>query len=1186
MPYPLTQPGNPFGHAHVRVYNADAQPLGILPDVINLTMSFELNGPGAISFDYPANGIHAALLHETDVILAPIIGGNESGNWFLMEDDADDPSDAAGRGRLVRCTGRGTLAVLERAVVYPKTHTPGGGVNGLTPEHKFDNATPGAILHSLIQRAKARGAIPELVTSTWSTTHDSAGQPWPLLYDVTYNSGTDYLTVLQAMCDQGWVDVDMRGFGLRLYVPDTAMATDMPGIVLRRGQNVLDSPEGRKKTRRGMVTVALGQGADKKATEATDTAALAEYGRREGYAGDGRIESTTTLSRLAQQVLAEKARPSEGFELTVALDEPPGEQWPLPGRDFDVGDLVRYEVRRLTPTSLEPIRVRGITYRWESDQLAKVATVTLADRFLERAIRNGRRLEGVLNGSVTAAPPPPSPKTIRKTVSPAAPAGVSVSSAVYHEAGRPRVAATVTWTPPSENADATPLEDLAYHLVSYALTATPSATDWKTAEVANTASATIRDLPPGAPFVVRVSAVDSAPNQGAWAESPAVTLDVDVTPPPVPSTPDATARLGQVTVAWDGTNQSGAPAAPDFDHVEIHISELSGFVPDASTLIDRLPGPGLRVISDLPYGETRYIRLVAVDRSGNASDPSTQTAVVVTPLVNTDVIGEIIAGANIVDGSLVASEKVVAESITGGLIQALAISAGHIAANAVTAEKVQAGAVSADKIALGAVGEKQSALGPNNLIPDGSWEDAQWRGLRAPSLPAALSFVAGVGEDGGHVLRCNAAVDAGATRVMFPIAGGLTVVGGQKFHVRARVKASVGATGTVLLGVRWTDRSGVTTLTPSFADAAVTADGAWHTLEGIVHVPASTVLMEPRIGIGPTGTAGTVDIDHVDLRAVLASTADTGRSVEISPMGVRLFGSPSLAGARVELTADGLRAYDSSGGQTVDIASATGNAVLTGKLQTGLTGRRIIVDPTGNGTIYFYPSTGADYAWINSPETPDDNSTTLGMNTGTFSYGGAQSRHRIWMLNAGFVLESRRTSTGDRIGYGATWDATTLRLDRYTSAGAQTGAHLLLDADQFRLNRLGSGQINGGSIYGDATQLILETQNLGVVAGKVFFDDDGRWVWTNAVFDNAIDRGGAQGVFSGKFTMLSGTSWTFTYGSTRASAMAVVLTPRLMSGGVGSPSTWSVVTNNAAGFAWATVSTREGDASFWNARLG
>jgi hypothetical protein len=94
---------------------------------------------------------------------------------------------------------------------------------------------------------------------------------------------------------------------------------------------------------------------------------------------------------------------------------------------------------------------------------------------------------------------------------------------------------------------------------------------------------------------------------------------------------------------------------------------------------------------------------VFVDKDGKKSIPSPQVLVTTKPLVDVDIIGKILSGANIVPGSITASESIIGNTITGNLIQALTIEAGNIKANQITADKINVGAVTAVKIDTDAV---------------------------------------------------------------------------------------------------------------------------------------------------------------------------------------------------------------------------------------------------------------------------------------------------------------------------------------------------------------------------------------------------------------------------------------------------------------------------------------------------
>ncbi len=95
-----------------------------------------------------------------------------------------------------------------------------------------------------------------------------------------------------------------------------------------------------------------------------------------------------------------------------------------------------------------------------------------------------------------------------------------------------------------------------------------------------------------------------------------------------------------------------------------------------------------------------------MDRRGNQSAPSSSASIATQPLVDTDIIGKIISGANIVNGTVNAADAVIANTVTGNLVQANAIDTGHLRANAVTLDKLAAGSVDAAKLTATAIDGK------------------------------------------------------------------------------------------------------------------------------------------------------------------------------------------------------------------------------------------------------------------------------------------------------------------------------------------------------------------------------------------------------------------------------------------------------------------------------------------------
>ncbi|MFC7582420.1 hypothetical protein ACFQYP_00420 [Nonomuraea antimicrobica] len=175
-----------------------------------------------------------------------------------------------------------------------------------------------------------------------------------------------------------------------------------------------------------------------------------------------------------------------------------------------------------------------------------------------------------------------------------------------------------------------------------------------------------------------------------------VLIPDDTTPPPVPSAPALMSRLGVIHASWDGLGSMGEEMPPDFDRVLVWMRDPA--VEGGTQIVDYLQAAGVVVIGDQPYGADREIWFTALDRSGNTSTRSGVMTIATQALVDTDVVGKVISGAKILDGTLVASDAVVANTITGGLVQAAAITAGHLAANSVTTPALAAGSVTAGKL--------------------------------------------------------------------------------------------------------------------------------------------------------------------------------------------------------------------------------------------------------------------------------------------------------------------------------------------------------------------------------------------------------------------------------------------------------------------------------------------------------
>lgn len=197
---------------------------------------------------------------------------------------------------------------------------------------------------------------------------------------------------------------------------------------------------------------------------------------------------------------------------------------------------------------------------------------------------------------------------------------------------------------------------------------------------------------------------------------------IDQTAPPAPSAPILSARLGVITVGFDGRANTGSELPSRVEYVQVALSGA----PNANAVVNTIPGAGGQIlISDQPYNSTRHIRLRAISYAGVAGPWGAERTITVTPLVDTDMIGKVIGSANITDGavtevtiasSAITAAKIAVDAITADKLLDGAVLSSKIAANAITGAKLANSAVDATKLAPGAVTDAALATPVKNAI--------------------------------------------------------------------------------------------------------------------------------------------------------------------------------------------------------------------------------------------------------------------------------------------------------------------------------------------------------------------------------------------------------------------------------------------------------------------------------------
>ncbi|WP_433355644.1 hypothetical protein ACQP25_17300 [Microtetraspora malaysiensis] len=658
--------------------------LGVLPHPLSVEAALPLNDVPSLKLAYSTTAIGANLLDQPCEIA--VQWSTDGTVWteapdarFLRIKRRGDDSDPTG---VVRFELPGFVWMLRKIVLYP------GAVPLVDGKRPFLSSTAGAILQTFIAEAKGRGAVPGLNWDFTPTT-DSAGQAWNKIITIYYQPGMDALTALLNLAEQGVCDFRVTGRTVQVYNADTTMERDLasgPGPVdLRYGRDIAEAPD--DGTLEDAASSVLAVGDNGLVKTYTNPAAVQPWGPWETYVGHGGVSDEGTATILAQSALERAA--SERVQRTRGITLH-GARW-LPLKDYRPGDRV------LAPGdggALESLRIRQVTIV-RSNTRVLGGSLVLHDRFLEREIRLARRTAGIVGGSTAdggsgarPAPEAPEPRT------PAAPAGLIVDPQAYlDEHGFARGQVTVTWGAVIGDIGGVALAVGGYELFMR-LNQTGAPWFLVASTQAGDTTVTYSPLVVGESYAFKVRAVNLG-KVGPFSSQVAVTIPTDATPPPVPTAPQLTTRLGQIHVKWDGRGTGNVPMPSDFARLLVWMQDplapgwsVVGYMESAGTLV--VPGQ--------PYGASRQVRFTSIDRSGNESGPSSSASIATTALVATDVIGKVIDGAHLVDGSITASDKIVANSITGGLIKALEIQTGHLAANAVTADKIKAGEIQAGHI--------------------------------------------------------------------------------------------------------------------------------------------------------------------------------------------------------------------------------------------------------------------------------------------------------------------------------------------------------------------------------------------------------------------------------------------------------------------------------------------------------
>lgn len=145
-------------------------------------------------------------------------------------------------------------------------------------------------------------------------------------------------------------------------------------------------------------------------------------------------------------------------------------------------------------------------------------------------------------------------------------------------------------------------------------------------------TAQLNDLSPGVGYDVQIRAVDKAGNKGAWSSTTTFIASQDNIPPSTPAAPSvAGSRIALQITHTLGVSSGGTyNLESDLQHLEIHVDYTPHFTPSESTLKAKVNATAGMIQAQIPAvatvqveeTSTRYVRVIAVDKTGNKSGPS------------------------------------------------------------------------------------------------------------------------------------------------------------------------------------------------------------------------------------------------------------------------------------------------------------------------------------------------------------------------------------------------------------------------------------------------------------------------------------------------------------------------------------------------------------------------------------
>lgn len=612
-------------HARLVAYRPFGARIGVLAEPVSFSASMLHDDDGAISIEYSmlsgdAQAFDRELTDglEVAVEVSDGTGYREPDNARYVITGRSGKTDD--RTKTVTYSGQSISWLLSKAENNDSTHLLADGDNkGKRP---FYSSNPGAILKTLLDENKARGGVATGLTLGFDTAKDAGGAAWAKKYTLYYSLGTDLQTILSSLVNGGGCDWRTTGRTLKMWNADSAaLSRDLSKqVVLQLARDIGEAPY--EESISDLASTILVEGDNNLLFRMDNPAAPTPWGKWESYSSQGGVSDKDTAQAFMQSTLDDAARVRGQYTRDLVTSEVDS----LPLVDYHAGDWITAP----TVSHGEKVRVQEIDLSMRQGE-GLSASIALNDIKYDASVRQAKKIKGITGGAALAGSEGgTTASSDRDHRVPKAPLGLIVQTDAYIGSdGYAHGLATAMWSAVTQATNDTAI-DISGYRVEYRknLAGAP----WVSGGVTDAQRLTlgIGGLECGQRYEFRVRAVPTYSDKlGDWSNVVVALVASDVTPPSIPSKPILTSKLGVVDVQWDGRNNAGGGMEPDFDHVEVGISDSNG----NWKYRDSVARDGYCHVTGLELNSTWWFALRSVDHSGNKSAWSAGASVKVAPVL-------------------------------------------------------------------------------------------------------------------------------------------------------------------------------------------------------------------------------------------------------------------------------------------------------------------------------------------------------------------------------------------------------------------------------------------------------------------------------------------------------------------------------------------------------------------------